>query len=255
MRVAIFQADSLPIDKTNLNYYLSIARRERAKLVIFPEYALNRFFFELQSTPLNFLKKQTQKQIEILKRNSQNLAILAPLVIIKGDKIYKALLKFHNEKIRYYYQQIYMPYSHWNEDKFFSKRESKPMIFTIDNIRIGAIFGFEAHFEKFWEYFREKNVDLVAVSSVGTFNSFDRWYCMLKSKAFLNSMYVARANRVGEWNDWKFYGRSFAFSPFSDEIMLLGSDEEIGIFDVDKEKVKEARREWKFKKLSSLINF
>jgi len=115
------------------------------------------------------------------------------------------------------------------------------------------MFGFEAHISKFWEYFKRKKVDCVLIPSVSTFNSHSRWLEMLKTQAFLNHMYVVRVNRVGNFEDWVFYGRSFVISPEGEVLNMLSNKEEIGIVEIEKERVKEARKEWKFLELEKLI--
>ena len=158
MKIALLQSAELPFDKAKLNYYLNIAKNENVKLFVLPEYVLNRFFKEIEKIPLNFVKEQSNHQLKLLKKLSlvYNITILAPLIIVKAHEKYKALIKFQNGNARYYYQQIFMPYTHWNEEAFFNKKESTPLIFSIGNIRIGAMFGFEAHFTKFWDYFAQK---------------------------------------------------------------------------------------------------
>jgi len=257
MKVAILQSDSLPLDKAKINYYLSQARREKVKLFILPEYVLNRFFKELEKMPLSFIKKQTAHQAKLLKQLSDayDMTIIAPLIMVKGNEAYKVIGKFYKKSVRYYYQNVYMPYSHWNEDKFFSKKANKPMVFSIGNLRFGAMFGFESHFDDFWEYFRSKKVDAVIVPSVGTFESGKRWFEMLKTRSFVNNMYVLRANRVGSFEDWEFYGNSFVTDPEGECIGMLGNKEEMLISEIDKQTVKNARKEWKFLKLYKEIEF
>ncbi|GAB6073512.1 carbon-nitrogen hydrolase family protein [Nautilia lithotrophica] len=256
MKIALLQSAELPFDKAKLNYYLNIAKSEGVKLFVLPEYVLNRFFKDIEKTPINFIKEQSNHQLKLLKKLSlvYNITILAPLVVIKGQNKYKALVRFQKGKARFYYQQIFMPYSHWNEDAFFDKKDSKPLIFSIGNIRIGAMFGFESHFCKFWDYFAEKKVDLVVIPSVGTFNSKKRWFELLKTFAFIKNMYVARVNRVGEWNEWNFYGNSFVVNPDGELVDSLGSKEELLITDINKNLIKEARKEWKFNKLANEVN-
>ncbi|MEO1928669.1 MAG: carbon-nitrogen hydrolase family protein [Nautiliaceae bacterium] len=257
MKIALLQSAELPFDKAKLNYYLNIAKRENAKLFVLPEYVLNRFFKDLETTPINFIKDQTKHQTKLLKKLSlaYNIVILAPLVVIKGNKKYKALVKFHNGKARYYYQNVLMPYSHWNEAAFFDTKENKPLVFSIGKIRVGAMFGFESHFTQFWDYFFQKRVDLAVICSVGTFNSHKRWYEMLKSFAFIKNIYVARVNRVGSWKEWEFYGKSFIVDSDGNLVNSLGSKEELLISYIDKEFIKDSRREWKFFKLSKEIEF
>ena len=255
MRVAVIQTDNLPYDKAKLSYFIKVAKSEDSKLVLLPEYVLNRFFKEIEKMPISFIKTQTNHQLKHLKQLSTiyEIPIVAPLVKVVKDKKYKVIAKIDGEKIKYYYQQVYMPYSHWREDKFFDKNESLPLVFSIDHIKFGVMFGFEAHIEKFWQFFNEKNVDCVLIPSVGTFNSFKRWFELLKIKAFLNHKYVIRANRVGAYEDWEFYGRSFGIDPEGEVLNILGNKEEIGIFDIFKDRVKEAKKEWRFLELSKSI--
>ncbi|MEO1922990.1 MAG: carbon-nitrogen hydrolase family protein, partial [Nautiliaceae bacterium] len=105
MKIAIYQADSLPYDKARLNYFLAQARKEKVKLFILPEYTLNRFFKELEKMPLSFIKNQTSHQIKLLKRLSNDITLLAPLVLVKGNKKYKVIGKFFKGSVRYYYSQ------------------------------------------------------------------------------------------------------------------------------------------------------
>ena len=251
MKIALLQSAELPFDKAKLNYYLNIAKNEKVKLFVLPEYVLNRFFEEIEKIPINFVKKQSNHQLKLLKKLSlvYNITILAPLVIVKAHERYKALIKFQNGKARYYYQQVFMPYNHWNEEAFFDKKESTPLIFSIGNIRIGAMFGFEAHFTKFWDYFAQKKVDLVVISSVGSFNSSKRWFELLKSFAFIKNMYVARVNRVGRWEEWEFYGNSFVVNSEGELVNSLGNKEELLIASINKNLIKESRKEWKFMQL------
>jgi nitrilase len=147
-----------------------------------------------------------------------------------------------------------MPYSHWNEEKFFSKKEDKPLVFNIGNLRFGVMFGFESHFTQFWDYFENKKVDIVLIPSIGTFNSFHRWFEIHKSFAFLKNIYILRINRVGNWKDWEFYGKSYLINSFGEIENILGSNEELMLCKIDKNLIKEARKEWKFNKLSRGLN-
>jgi nitrilase len=256
VKIAVIQTSSLPYEKAKINYYLSILRSKKVKLVVIGEYVLNLFFKELEKTPINFIKQQSNHQIELFKKlaNSYNMTIIAPIVLVKKDKLYKTFVKFSQKSTRFYYQQLLMPYSHWNEKAFFSIKENKPIVFKLDKFKVGILSGFESHFDEFWSYFRKKNVDLVVVPSVGTFNSKNRWRKMLSTQAFLNNCYVLRANRVGSFEDWKFYGDSFLMDPDGEMIDNLGNKEELLIVDIKKDIIKTAKKEWGFMPLRKEIN-
>jgi len=251
MKVAVIQTSSLPYEKAKINYYLSILRSKKVKLVVIGEYVLNLFFKELEKTPISFIKQQSTHQIELFKKlsNRYNLTIIAPIVIVKKDKFYKVYVKFSPKSVRFYYQQLFMPYSHWNEKDFFDYKKNNPLVFKIDKFKVGILPGFESHFDEFWLYFMKKNVDLVVVPSVGTFNSKKRWRKLLSTKAFMNNCYVLRANRVGRYEDWKFYGDSFLADPDGEIVESLGNKEELLIVELNKNLVKEAKKEWGFVEL------
>ncbi len=255
MNIAVIQTDNLPYDRAKLSFLIQRAKKENVKLILLPEYVLNRFFKELEKMPLSFIKDQSKHQMKLLKQLSKvySVTIIAPIIKIIKDKKYKAIAKIDGEKVKYYYQQVYMPYTHWREDNFFDINESFPLVFSLENIKFGVMFGFESHIEKFWNYFNEKNVDCVLIPSVGAFNSHQRWLDMLKTKAFLNHKYVIRANRIGNFEDWEFYGRSFGIDPEGKILEILGNKEEIGIFNISKDKIKEAKKEWKFLELNKSI--
>ncbi|GAX88173.1 nitrilase [Lebetimonas natsushimae] len=256
MIIASLQCADLPINKTKLDYYINIAKKENAKIFVLPEYVLNRFFNELVKTPKNFIIEQSRHQLELLKKLSKiyNITIIAPIVAYEGKNFFKVMIKAKNGRIFKYYQQILMPYSHWNEEKFFSKKDNNLLVFNIQNIRFGVMFGFESHFTQFWDYFENKKVDVVLIPSIGTFNSFNRWFELHKTFAFIKNFYVLRANRIGSWGDWEFYGKSYLVNPFGEIENILGSNEELMLSRIDKNLIKEARKEWKFNKLSREFN-
>jgi nitrilase len=251
MKVAVIQTATLPYEKAKINYFLSILRSKGVKLVVIGEYVLNLFFKDLQKVPINFIAEQSKHQLELFKRlaNRYNMTIVAPLVTVDKKNIYKSFYKFSPKSTKVYYQQLLMPYEHWNEKKFFKIKESKPLIFKMENITVAILPGFEAYFDEFWKYFREKNVELVVVPSIGAFNSQKRWQSMLTTFAFLNNCYVLRANRIGKWDNWKFYGESFLSGPDGNIIDKLSNKEELLVVNIDKNMIKLHKREWEFNKL------
>jgi nitrilase len=251
MKVAVIQTTTLPYEKAKVNYFLSILRSKGVKLVVIGEYVLNLFFKDLEKTPINFIAGQSEHQLQLFKRlaNRYNMTIIAPIITVDKENIYKSFYKFSAKHTKVYHQQILMPYEHWNEKKFFDTKENKPLIFKVENIKIAILPGFEAHFDEFWKYFRDKNVELVVVPSIGAFTSQKRWENILTSFAFLNNCYVLRANKIGKWDKWKFYGESFLSGPDGNIVDKLSDKEELLIVDIDKDMLKLNKKEWGFNKL------
>jgi len=170
----------------------------------------------------------------------------------------KSCAKFSPSEVKFYDQNILMDYPHWNEESFFANRKSRkigkisPMIFSEGGVKFGVCFGYEAHFDVFWRYFMQKNVGCVLVPCASTFESGGRWRELLKMRAFTNSLYVIRANRIGEAkfgeSEFKFYGESFVVTPGGEIANELKNEEGVLMCEVDADEIATARGLWKFRK-------
>ncbi len=254
MNVTALQLSTLPMSKAKLDYYFMICKKRNVSLVLLGEYNLNSFFKELETMPKLMIKKQSTHKITILKELAQeyDLNIVAPIITFKKDKIYKTIARFTPKSTHFQNQQYLINYRHWNEDKFFDNElcEYSPMIFTLQGVKIAAINGFELHFDNVWLEILKKKVDLVLLSTVSTFGSKQRWSELIKARAFLNGVFILRANRIGEYMDkeisWKFYGESFLVYPNGEIHNMLGFKEEMLIADIDKTIARGAKRDWGF---------
>lgn len=256
--IAGIQSASLPYEKAKLEYYLSVAKAKGALIVALGEYVVSLFFKELQQTPLSMIEEQATHQYNNLLTLSKTygMTIIAPIVLAKKGKLFKAIVRFSHGKSHEYLQQILLPYEHWNEAEFFAnptKALKVPPIFRINGYKIGYMSGFEAHFDYFWQMFQHHDVDVVILPSVATFDSNRRWKELITTRAFTSNMYCLRVNRVGKFNDsesqWNFYGDTFLVTPDGEIEGNLGSNEEILIAKIDKNIVKEAKKAWQFYQL------
>ncbi len=256
MIAAVLQLNAQGMSSTKLYNYIRIAHKKNVKLILLGEYVLNPFFKELEQMSLSMIKEQTLHQIKILKElaATYQLTIIAPLVIVKKEKIYKTVAKFSPASTSYYQQQILINYAHWNEEKYFAnpiKPIEAPLTFKIDNFKFAILNGFELHFDEFFDKLKYKNVDCILLPSVSTFESYERWKALATTRAFTHSCYLLRANRIGEYNDkeyqWKFYGDSFLISPNAETLNHLGNQEELMIVEMSHTQTVQARRVWGFK--------
>ena len=258
--VAALQLPTLGMHATRIEFYLKKAKERGVSLMLFGEYVLNHFFKELETMPLQLIKSQSELHLGMLKRFSKayEMTFVAPIITIKGKKLYKTVIKVSPESIRYYYQQILIPYSHWNEAEFFANEVEPlrtPMIFAHHGFKVMVLFGFEIHFPELWHYARQKSVDLVLVPTASTFASHQRWREILKMQAFIYGLYILRANRLGEYSDkevrWKFYGDSMLIDPEGETLMVLEDRESMLAEEIEKSAITRHRRLWGFEKLLS----
>ena len=255
--VAALQLPTLGMNATRLEYYLKQAKQRDADIILLGEYVLNHFFKEFATMSPNMVKEQTRKHIELLKTLAQKYEItfIAPIIITKKDGYHKTIVKISAKTIKYYEQQILLPYAHWNEKKFFANKVAPlkdAMTFTIKGFKIMVMAGFELHFDPFWQKVTEKKVDLVLLPTASTFGSHNRWREIIKTKAFLHGCYILRANRLGEYSDdevkWKFYGDTMLVNPEGEVEMMLEDKESMLVEVIEKAEVLEHRKSWGFEK-------
>ncbi len=260
MRVAVLQLNTQGISSTKLYNYIRIASKKDVQVLLLGEYVLNPFFKELEQMSVSMIKEHALHQIKILKELSftYKMTIIAPIVLVKKEKVYKSIAKFAPSSTSYYNQQILINYAHWNEEKFFSNKVTRlqsPMVFKINGFKFAVMNGFELHFDEFFAKLSSKNIDCLLVPSVSTFESYERWKALILTRAFTHNMYILRANRIGEYQDkefvWKFYGDSVLASPNAELLNHLGNTEELMLVDMSHSDVVRARRTWSFKEAIS----
>ncbi len=255
MRVAVIQLGAIGISTEALKTFVRTCSKEGVSVVLLGEYILNRFFKELQKTPLPMIKEQSQKHLSALKEMAQEfqLSLVTPLIIVKGDKIYKNIVRITPKRVHHYEQQLLINYKHWNEESFFDNAIAplkEPMIFKVGRFRFAVMGGFELHFDPLWELLDKRDVDVVLLPTLSTFASHERWRKLIEMRAFTHHLYIIRANRIGSYDDhgveWEFYGDSMAVSPEGEMIEHLGNYEEVLIVDIEKSVLKEAKS-WGFR--------
>ena len=190
-RVAALQLHTLAMSDSRIDHYLNLAAKDGASVVVLGEYVINSFFNEIIKMPKSMIKEQSEHKKTSISAmaNRYNLTIIAPLLQIKGKECKKVIAKFSPQSTKYEEQNILIDYPHWNEAKFYSKKESFGiMSFSVDKIKFGVIFGFEAHFDRIWTEIVAKKIDCVLLPSACTLNSSNRWNELLKMRALTNNL-------------------------------------------------------------------
>jgi len=254
MKIAALQLTSLPLDDIKLRHYIKAASEAGVEIILLGEYVLNLFFSEIKNLPLEMIQDQSSKHLESLKAlcNEFNIVILAPLVSIKNKKPYKVMYRISpNKKLHTYYQQKLIPFEHWNEAAFYANEKCEHLkldTFIHKGLKCCNLFGYELHFDELWLEIKRKEVDIVFIPTASTFESQKRWREIIKSRAFIATTYILRANRVGEYRDkehtWRFYGDTLICGVDGEIIDSLGDKEELLIATIEKKEIRETRKHW-----------
>lgn len=259
-RVAALQLHTLAMSDSRIDHYLNLAAKDGASVVVLGEYVINSFFNEIIKMPKSMIKEQSEHKKTSLSAmaNRYNLTIIAPLLQIKGKECKKVIAKFSPQSTKYEEQNILIDYPHWNEAKFYSKKESFGiMSFSVDRIKFGVIFGFEAHFDRIWTEIVAKKIDCVLLPSACTLNSSNRWNELLKMRALTNNLYIVRVNRLGKAKfddiESEFYGQTMLINPHGEIENSLDSNEGMLMCDIDKKLILQARSIWKFRQKTEAL--
>ena len=257
MKIAALQLATLPLSNQKLNDYFQKLHKQGIEIVVLGEYVLNSFFKELENIPLMLIKEQSKHKIESLQEYAKkyNLTIIAPIITVEENKLYKKIGKFSPDETLYRTQEFLINYNHWDEESFFANEVTgkvEPIIFEAHGLTFGVISGFEVHFDVFWCKMMQEGVDVVLLPTVSTFGSNFRWNEILKTRAFTNSVYILRVNRVGSYHDeeslWKFYGETYLVNPDGHIENSLATKEDMLIAKIDKRELKDAKANWGFVK-------
>lgn len=254
-KIAAIQLPTLPMSEAKLDYYTNICKKNGISLITLGEYVLNSFFKELEKMPPSMIKEQSNHKLKILKALAKKYEIIfvAPILINKKDSFLKVITRVTPSTTYFYEQNFLINYKHWNEEKFFLNEFEKVDIpvFTHNNIRFTAICGFDIHFDAIWQEIQRKKIDVVLLTCANTFDSKQRWQEIVKTRAFLNNVYILRVNRVGsykdELNSWYFYGNSMLCSPNGLIEESLGDKEEMLFCDIDLNEINNAKKIWGFR--------
>ena len=79
MRAAILQIPSVGLSTAKFDYYLRIAKSKQCKVVVLGEYLLNRFFKELENTPVAMIKEQSDHHVKMLKALAKEYNLTIPV--------------------------------------------------------------------------------------------------------------------------------------------------------------------------------
>ena len=256
MKLAALQLATLPLSNQKLGEYFKSIHKDGIEIVVLGEYVLNSFFKELENIPLMLIREQSKHKIESLQEYAKmyKLTIIAPIITVKDNKLYKEIGKFSPNETTYRKQEFLINYSHWDEESFFANEptgEIAPIIFKSHGLTFAVISGFEVHFDVFWCKMMEQDVDVVLLPTVSTFGSNFRWNEILKTRAFTNSVYILRVNRIGTYHDedslWKFYGETYLINPDGHIESSLSTKEDVLIAKIDKRELKDAKKTWGFR--------
>ncbi|BCX79785.1 carbon-nitrogen hydrolase family protein [Campylobacter sp. 19-13652] len=256
-KIAALQIGELSQSLSRLDYYMRICVSEGVSALVLGEYTMQPFFKSLIKMPKGEISALADKRKWDLSELCQKhgISLITSLIMPKNGALYKGVASFKADgAFKFSPQNVLISYPHWDEEKFFANSTQKLSLqtFKFNDLKVGVINAYEAHFDECWRFLAKKGVHLVIALSANTFASNARWEALLKAKALSYGVSVLRVARVGEYCDddksrWEFYGDSMLISPSAEVLWRLGSKEELGIASIDKNEILKQRSIWNFR--------
>lgn len=263
MKVVLAQASVMPLQEEALHTYFKYL--EKGSIVVFGEYVFDLFFTALGDTSKEIIAQLYEQKVGLLQKLAKHykLKIVTPLIAVEKNKIYKQIAIIDSKGSDFYTQQFLIDYAHWDEKAFFDNPKTKqdfksiktPYIFEQDGMRVGVMFGFEAHFDALWLKLKNENVDMVLVPSASAFESAWRWEALLSMRALCNGCMVVRINRTGkvktQSGELEFYGQSFIANPDGEVVEKMSKKDGFACFEIDAHDIQKLAKEWGFRELAT----
>lgn len=235
--------------------FLSMAAKNNANIVCFPELFLQSWFLheDEKSLVAENLKNATEIEGEIiglLRKQAKkfNMVIVAPFLEVKGGDYFNSSAVISEKgDILGVYRKAHLPdVPYYREKTYFSSGNEFP-VFDTSFGKLGIQMCWDNFYPEASRILALKGAEVVLAPTASAFNTNDKWFLSISASAFLNGFYLLRVNRVGNDGPLDFYGKSFCVSPEGKLIDdFAGINECAIIYNIDTREVKNAREDWPF---------
>jgi predicted amidohydrolase len=247
----------------NLDLHLKAvdrARREKARLVVFPELSLTGYRLRdlVEEVALD---PRTAKPIRELRAASRDLDIVFGFVEEKAGErglFYNAAAYLRKGRILHVHRKVFLPTAGMFEERRFFAEGRNVRAFDGPAGRTGLLICRDfLHLNANYLLFAdgaELSITISAAPGRGLggdsgFASARMWELMGETVSRLTSTFVVYCNRVGFEDGMAFGGGSFVFDPFGNRIAQAAPfDPETLVADLDLGLLRKARKVWPFRR-------
>jgi omega-amidase len=246
MKISLYQFDPIWEDKKSnqqkISKQLDISKID-SDVVIFPEMTLTGFTMNSKKFSEKIDGETTLFYQSIAEE--KNIHIFAGFIEQENGKYFNSLIHINrNGDLKAKYQKIH-PFSFSGENRHYESGE-KPVITKVDQYKIGLSICYDLRFPELFRIYGKERVDAIINIANWPIQRIEHWQHLLKSRAIENLCFVIGVNRVGKDKGNKYNGQSAIHNPLGESALYVGNKETIKSFNIDFEKVKEARNQFPF---------
>ncbi len=215
--------------------WIEKAKQYSADIVVFPELSITGYPPEDLLLKPRFIEDNVRWAKVIAEHVRDIVAIYG--FVEQADDNYNAAAVAHNGKIVATHRKMYLPnYGVFDEQRYF-KAGSRPLVISIDGIRIGLGICEDIWYPDIVLVEALKGDAQVIVNINASPYHVGKWKKrekMLATRAMDNTVFVAYLNTVGGQDELVFDGHSMVFNP-SGELIARGKqfDEDLIVVDID----------------------
>ncbi|WP_100406347.1 carbon-nitrogen family hydrolase [Bacillus solitudinis] len=155
------------------------------------------------------------------KQHNVNI-VAGSVATIEGTSIYNRTLVFNREGLCVYqYDKIHLV-PMLDEHLYLTGGKEKVATFELDGHKMGAVICYDLRFPELARQLALEGAEVFFVLAEWPEARATHWEVLQQARAIENQFYVVSCNRVGDFNQVEFAGRSMVTSPWGD-VQVKGS--------------------------------
>ncbi|MBY9005201.1 MAG: carbon-nitrogen family hydrolase [Candidatus Lokiarchaeota archaeon] len=210
-------------------------------IVCFPE--LFTTGYDLENLKMHAEEFPGETFHKIISISKNNFIVIGSIIESKNNKYFNtAFILGKNGQLLGKYRKVHL-FSPMFEKDFLTQGNSIGTfkILELKNIKIGLGICYDLRFPEIFRKMALNGAKLIILPSEFPIPKSEIWKTLIKARAIENQIYMIGVNRVGKGRSNSFFGNSMVTNGNTHQI--LGSTEEIRIFNLDLTSLKEIRGE------------
>lgn len=225
-------------NKVRIEKIVKIAKNNNTNLVIFPEMTLTGYSLNNDKIGEDIKNSETlQFFIDICKSNE--IAIIFGMASIQDSKYFNSAFFVQSNGFNIYYNKIHT-FSYVNENNFYNSGD-KLISFNFYGFSFGLSICYDLRFPDIFSLMSINSEIIINIANWPA-SRIEHWFTLLKARAIENQIFMIGVNRIGEdplGN--KYIKSSKIIGPDGTELIPFYESEELDIYEVDKEFLKNIR--------------
>ena len=218
-------------------------KNEKIDCIIFPELTLTGFCFEDSNLFENIKKSKTLNDFEKLS-SKKNINIIFGSLISIDQKTYNTFcLSQPNKKTAIIYKKIntFIP----SKENLFISNGKDVDFFTLNKTNFLPSICFDLRFPLHYLSLSKFCQASICIANWPK-SRISHWHTLLKARAIENQMYLIGVNRIGvDGNGLNYSESSEIYDPFGEKVKPNFIDDNVKIYDINFDNVKEARESFR----------